>query len=444
LLHSIVILLVLIVVNGLLSSLEIAISSSNRGRVKVRADGGDKGAGRLLATIDDPHHFFATTQLYITFIAFFSGAYAANSFTDPFVDWIQEMGLPISEKAAEPVAFLAITAALTYVSLIVGELVPKRLAMKYAIPYAIHALPVLNVLSILALPVVKFLAASARLALRLIRFRDDAPGGDITKEEIQLIVESGSEQGQIAESEHGMIKNIFVFDKLTAGDICTHRLDVVGLPAGAGLKTVTDMLTGEFYTRLPIYEESLDKVCGILYTKDVLRYMAANPDRTGFDIKKLMREPYFVPISKRTDELLQEMRRDQTYIAVVIDEYGGTMGIVTMADLLAKIVGSIHDEYDTNLPSEITEVNENTFRIQGITGLKAVQDHIGVPLPVDDYETLSGFLVGQLGRIPSEDETPEITFGGLHFKVESVKDKRVDEATVTKSAEEEPAETAGE
>ncbi|MCL2183828.1 MAG: hemolysin family protein [Chitinispirillia bacterium] len=442
--HSVVILLVLIVVSGLLSSLEIAISSSNRGRVKVRADGGDKKAARLLATIDDPHNFFATTQLYITFIAFFSGAYAASSFTDPLVAWIQKMGLPIPENIAEPVAFLLITATLTYVSLIAGELVPKRLAMKYAIPYAANALPVLNVLSILALPAVKFLAASARFALRLIRFKDETAGGDITKEEIRLIVESGSEQGQIAESEHGMIENIFVFDKLTAGDICTHRLDVVGIPISANFQTVVGMLTGEFYTRLPVYEEHLDKVCGILYTKDILRYMAANPDRSGFEIKTLMREPYFVPISKKSDELFQEMRRDHVYIAVVIDEYGGTTGIVTMADLVEKIVGRIHDEYDTNVTPDIAAIDERTFRIQGVTGLKDVQDHIGVPLPTDDYETLSGFLIGLLGRIPADNERPELIFGNLLFKVERVREKRIATVRVIKSEDEEYGTEGGE
>jgi len=401
----------------------------------MRADKGDKKAARLLATIDEPHNFFATTQLYITFIAYFSGAYAANSFTDPFVNWIRRVGLPISENVAEPLVFILITVTLTYVALVFGELVPKHIAMQYAIPYSLRTLILLRILSVLALPIVKLLSVSAKLILKLMRIKNKSPEADVTKEEIRLMVESGSECGHIAEIEHGMIENIFMIDTLTAGDICTHRLDVVALSIDADFKAVLDMLTDEFYTRVPVYEDSMDNIRGILYTKDVLRCMATNPDLSGFDIKTLMREAYFVSLSKKVDELFQEMRKERTYMAVVIDEYGGTMGIITMEDLVEIIVGSIHDEYDVDELPDIVPIDENTFRIQGTTDLEEVQDHFDIPFPIDEYDTLSGFLVGQLGYIPSEDEKPEITFNGLLFKVESLQDKRIATVTVTKSAD---------
>ena len=429
-LFSVIILVVLILISGVLSSLEIALSSSNRNKVKMRADAGDKRAVRLLATIDDPHNFFATTQLYITFIAFFSGAYAASSFTDPFVSLIRRVGLPVSEYVAEPLVFILITAALTYVALVFGELVPKRIAMQYAMPFALRILPFLNVLSILAYPIVKVLSASARLILKLIGIKDDNLQEDITKEEIRLMVESSSDHGHIAETEQGMIENIFEFDKLTAGDICKHRIDVVALPIDADFNSVVDVLTVENYTRVPVYEESLDNVRGILHAKDVLHYMVTNSDLSSFDLRTLMREAYFAPLSKRADELFQELREEHIYMAVVIDEYGGTLGIITMEDLVEKIVGSIHDEYDEDELPDITPLGENTFRMLGTTGLEAVQDHLEVPLPVDEYDTLSGFLVGQLGYIPSEDEKPEMTFSGVLFKVESVHEKRIEAVTV--------------
>jgi len=434
LLVSVIILIVLILISGVLSSSEIALSSSNRNKVKLRADKGEKKAIRLLKTIEKPHTFFATTQLYITFIAFFSGAYAASSFTDPIVKWALQRGLPVSEHLAETLVFVLITAVLTYVSLIFGELVPKRIAMKYAIPFSLGAQPFLKVLSIIALPFVKFLSASAKLILKIIRFKDDNPDAAATKEEIRMIVETSGEHGQIAESEQGMIENIFKIEKLLAGDICKHRMDVIALPIDVDFETIMEMLKGEFYTRIPVYYESIDDIKGILYTKDVLRYLAANKDTVNFDIKKIMREAYFVPFSIKADELFQDMQKDHAYMAIVVDEYGGTLGIITMEDLIVKIVGKIHDEYDNDDVPDIVPLEENTFRIQGKANLEAVQNHFDVKLPTDEYETLSGFLIGQLKYIPEENENPEISYNGLNFKVRKIKDLRITSVTVTKKA----------
>ncbi|MCL2201844.1 MAG: hemolysin family protein [Oscillospiraceae bacterium] len=438
---SIAILVILILISGFLSSLEIAVSSSNRNKVKMLVEADDKRAMRLLSTMDTPHNFFATTQLYITFIAFFSGAYAANSFTDPLIDWALRIGIPLSENVVEPVIFIVITGLLTYVSLIFGELVPKRIAMQYAIPFALRALPILNVLSIIAFPFVKILSASSKLVLKIIGISDDDMEEDITKEEIRLMVESSSDHGHIAESEHGMIENIFEFDKLTAGDICRHRIDVIALPIDSDFEAVVGVLTAENYTRVPVYEESLDNVRGILNSKDLLNYMVTNPNLSNFDLKNLLRDAHFVPLSKKAGELFQEMRDEHTYMAVVIDEYGGTMGIVTMEDLVEKIVGSIHDEYDEDELPDIADHGEDAYRIQGLTDLETVGNHLEIELPIDEYDTLSGFLVGQIGHIPSEDEFPEVTYQGVVFKVESVQEKRIGEVTVTRLEEAETEES---
>ena len=388
-----------------------------------------------MATIDEPNNFFATTQLYITFIAFFSGAYAASSFSAPLLNLIDRLGLNVPYYVAEPLVFVLITIILTYFALVFGELVPKRIAMQYSIRFALLILPVLKVLSILAFPVVKVLSASSKLVLKMMRIRDDTPEEHATKEEIRMIVETSSEHGHIAESEHGMIENIFSIDKLTAGDICTHRLDVVALPIDADSETVLDMLTEEYYTRIPVYADNLDNICGVLYTKDFLRYMANDPDLSGFEIKSMIRNIQFVSLSKKIDELFQEMRNDRTFMAVVVDEHGGTMGIVTMEDLVEQIVGSIQDEYDDDELPDIIPVNENTFRIRGTTSLETVRDHFDIPFPIDEYDTLSGFIIGQLGHILSDGEKPEITWEGLLIKVESTHDKRIDTALVTKNNE---------
>jgi len=345
---SIVILVVLILLSGILSSSEIALSASNRNKVKMLADKGDKRAAQLLTNMDEPHNFFATTQLYITFIAFFCGAYAASSFTTPLTGLIMRLNIPVSDSVIEPLVFILITVILTYVALIFGELVPKRIAMQYAIPFSLRTLPVLRVLSILALPFVKILSASTRLVLRLIRFKDESAEEGATKDEIRMIVETSGEHGFIAEDEQSMIENIFSIEKLTAGEICTPRLDIDALPINADYNTVLDMMTSEYFTRIPVYEESLDNICGILYTKDVIRYIANDQAPSAFDIKALIRKVHFVPLSKKIDELFREMRKERVSMAVVLDEYGNTLGIVTLEDLIEKIVGSIQDEYDAD------------------------------------------------------------------------------------------------
>ena len=424
-LQSIIILIVLTLISGVLSSSEIAVSSANRNRVKMFADAGDKKAVRLLRVMDEPNSFFATTQLYITFIAFFSGAFAASVFTEPLL---------ALTGIAEPVIFILITAVLTYFTLIFGELVPKRIALQYAIPFALRAVYILYVLSIIALPIVKLLSVSARLVLTLVGIRGEKPEEDVTKEEIRLMVESGSEHGHIAESEQGMIENIFAFDTLTAQEICTHRLDLVALPIDADFGTVLDLFNAERYSRIPVYEEDIDHIKGILHLKDMMHYMANHADTSAFDLSTLLREPYFVPSSKKTGELFQEMRHEQAYIAVVIDEYGGTTGIVTMEDLVEEIVGSIQDEYDTEDP-DIIPLDENSFEVQGGAYLETVQDFFEVELPVEEYDTLSGFLVGELGYIPAEDEKPELEYGGLRFLIESVQEKRVVKVIVSRVEE---------
>lgn len=439
---SIVILIVLTLISGVLASSEIALSSANRNRVKARAEAGDKKAERLLKVMDEPNSLFATTQLYITFIAFFAGAYAASSFTEPFMAWMLRVGLPVSAQTAETVAFVLITGLLTYFTLIFGELVPKRIALQYAIPFALRAIYLLRVLSIIALPIVKLLSVTAKLILRLFGFKEGTPEENVTKEDISLMVESGSEQGHIAEAEQGMIENIFAFDTLTAAEICTHRLDVTALPMDADFHTVVDCFTKESYTRVPVYEENLDHICGILISKDMMHYMAKHPDGSNFDLRAMLREPYFIPSSKKTGELFQEMRRERAYMAVVIDEYGGTMGIVTMEDLVEEIVGSIQDEYDTDEMPDITPIDEHSFEIQGSAYLETVQEFFEVELPIDEYETLSGFLVGALGYIPGEDEKPEVCYAGLRFQIEDIQEKRVVTVRVTREAVDEVGEEA--
>jgi len=411
--------------------MEIALSSSNRTKVKICVESGDKKARQLLDAIEDPSSFFATTQLYITFITLFAGTYAANSFAEPLVGWLLNFELPVSEAAAELIVFIFITVALTYFALVFGEMIPKRIALRRGMTFALATIGLLNFLSRIVLPFVKLLSLSANFVLKLLGEKGKLREERITKEEIRMMLKSGSEHGSIAESEHDILSNVLELDDRTIEDACIHRINVVALPLEAEFDEIVNVLINERYSRIPIYEESIDNIVGILHMKDMMKYIVDNPGVSGVDVKTLLREPYFVPSFKKADELLREMKNNREYMAVVVDEYGGTIGIVTTEDLVEAIVGSIVEEHDADQPPDITPVDGSTFIIQGAAYLEKIQDYFDVSLPIDEYDTLSGFLIGQLRRIPTEGEMPELEYNGLLFKVENVQEKRIAKVTVS-------------
>ena len=427
---NIAILSVLILLSGVFSATEIALSSVNRSRLKMLAESGNAKAKKLLITLDDPTGFFAVTQIYITFIALFSGAYAANAFADPAVYWALSLGLPVSAAVAEPIIFVLVTVILTYFSLVFGELMPKRIALRNSVAVALAAIDFFNILAKIVSPFVKLLSVSANLLLKLINLKDEAFDDEVTKEELHIMLNSSSEHSNISENERIMLNNVLEFEEKTVKDSCVHRIDVVALPIESNFDEIVEVLINEQYSRIPIYEENIDNIVGILHLKDVMKYMVENPDTSAFDVKSLFHEPYFVPSFKKGDELLIEMQKNHVYMAVVVDEYGGMTGIITMEDLVEEIVGSILDEYDAREPSDIAQVDDNTFIIQGMADFEKVQDYFKTELPTEEYDTLSGFLIGQLRRIPAEDEKPELQYGNLLFRVDSMQDKRIAEVVV--------------
>jgi len=412
-------------ISGVFSAMEIALSSSNRTKVKVLAESGDKNAARLLKALEEPISFFATTQLYITFITLFSGMFAATSFTGPIVEWVLGFDISISKAVAETIVFIAVTAILTYFTLIFGELIPKRIALRKGIVFALATIRLLNILSAIVYPFVKLLSVSASSLLRLFRIRNDEGVEEITKEEIRMILKSSSEFGSIDDSELDILSHVLELDEKTVVDASVHRVDIVALPMTAGFNEVIKVFTEEQISRLPIYDESVDNIKGIVHIKDILKYMVDNKDTSGFNIAPLLREPFFAPSIMKSDELLREMQKNAVYMAIIVDEHGGTVGIVTIEDLVEEIVGSISDEYDTVDEQDIKPMDDGSYILQGGLELSKVQEILSVNLPVDEYDTLSGFLIGQLRRIPAEDETPELEYEGLVFNVEKMHDKRI-------------------
>jgi len=314
--------------------------------------------------------------------------------------------------------------------LVLGELVPKRIAMKKAEPISMFVIRPLNVLSSATLPFVKFLSASTNFFVRLFGVDPSSEDENVTEEEIRMMIDVGEERGTIHKTEKVMINNIFEFDNKTAADIMTHRTDIVGISVNTSYNQTYEILKNERYSRFPVFEGNIDSIVGMLHIKDFIQDNDALSDK-DFNLLNILRIPYFVPGSKKTDQLFKEMQRNKTHIAVVIDEYGGTAGIVTMEDLLEEIVGNIFDEYDEEV-KEIEKIDDNTFLLNGTVNLDLVEDYFDIELPIEKYYTLSGFIIGEIGRIPKEDEHPEIKSNGLIFKVKDVKEKRVSKVEIYK------------
>lgn len=419
---ELLLLLILIVLNAFFAASEIALISLNDNKIRIMAEEGNKKAQLIANVLSEPSKFLATIQIGITLAGFLASAFAAEHFADRLVTLVKATRVTVSESILKNFAVVVITIILSYFTLVLGELVPKRLAMNKAERISFLVISPLSFLSVVTSPFVKLLTVSTNFVVRLFGVDPHAEERSVTEEEIRMLVDVGEEKGTIDLSEKEMINNIFEFDNKVVSEIMTHRTEIAGIPITAGLNEVLDVIRETKFTRFPVYEDNLDNIVGILNVKDLLELVEIKDQ--DFDLKKIIRQPYFVPESKKIDELLKDLQSTKTHMAVAIDEYGGTAGIVTIEDLLEEIVGNILDEYDEE-EKEFEKLDENTFLINGAINLERVKELLDVNLPLDDYETLGGFLTGQLGRIPKEGENPIIEYEGLVFKVEEVVEKRI-------------------
>ena len=426
-----IILMALILLNAFFAASEIALISLNDNKIRVMAEAGDKKAKLLHSLLSEPSRFLATIQIGITLAGFMASAFAAESFADRLTGFLHSVGVPIPERLLATFSLILITLILSYFTLVMGELVPKRLAMQKAEEISMMAATPLNFLLRVAFPFVKLLTFSTNLVVRLFGVDPDADDGHVTEEEIRMMVDVGEERGTIQEDEKFMINNIFELDNKTVSEIMTHRTNVVAIPIEYSLREVAQLFNEEKHSRVPVYRGNLDNIVGILHVKELIQFMYDRDD-DNFDLKALLRRPNLVPTSKRADELLAEMQKNRVQMAVVIDEYGGTAGVITIEDLLEEIVGSILDEHD-EVEKQIEKLDENTFLMNGAVDLHDVETALEVSLPTDDYETLNGFILSQLGRIPDEGEQPTIEFNGVVFKVEETDSKRITKVKVCRA-----------
>lgn len=414
-------LFLLISFNAFFAASEIALISLNEQKIKLEAQAGDKKAALILSLLSEPSRFLATIQIGITLAGFMASASASQSFAGPLTDVLKRTGLPLSPALLNAVAISLITFILSYFTLVFGELVPKRLAMQKARGISRFAARPLAWLARITSPFVSLLTASTNFFVQLF-------GGslklqeEVSEEEIRMLVDLGEEHGTIHELEKKLINNVFDFDDKVASEIMTPRTEIVSLPVDATLEEAASTISRHF-TRLPVYKDSIDNIVGIIHAKDLLPFI--RQPNAHFDLGKMIREVYFVPESKKISALFQEMQKQQVHLAIVLDEYGGTAGLVTIEDLLEEIVGNIFDEYDDSTELEYEQLDENTYLFSGRIGLDLVEELLQIQLPKSQYDTLGGYLTGELGRVPNPDEKPVLELDNVVFRAEKNDGKRI-------------------
>lgn len=424
---QVLLLLFLIMLNAFFAASEIALISLSDLEVRqLTQNSGTKGV-LLKRLLSDPGKFLATIQIGITLAGFLASASASESFADPLVVLLLRAGLPLSEALLKTIVVVVITLVLSYFTLVLGELVPKRLAMQKTEEIAMFAVRPLSALSRVASPFVRLLTASTDGLVRLMGVDPTAREEEATEEEIRMLVDVGQEHGTIDADEKAMIHNVFEFDNTTVSQVMTHRTDMVGLEVDTTLQNLFALMAQEQYSRLPVYEDDQDHIIGILHVKDLLTHLSgvvgcATP--IPFDLRALIRPPFRIPESKPINDLFREMKKNRIHMAIVIDEYGGTAGIVTIEDLLEELVGEIDDEYDQAF-LRIEVLGENAWQASGLATLDEVSAVVGIAFPTGTIATLGGYMVSQLGRIPENGETVTIEENGVRFSGTAVLGKHV-------------------
>ncbi len=432
-LTRILLLIVLVFLNAFFSGAEIALISLNDKLIKKQAEEGNKKAKQLYNFLSEPSRFLATIQIGITFAGFLASAFAAESFVDDLVSLASRLDLPLGEALIRTISLVLITIILSYFTLVFGELIPKRVAMQKADFISRIAVGPLTLLSQITNPFVKFLTGSTNFFIKIFGGNpSDDDNERVTEEEIRMMVEVGEEKGVIQDTEKEMIDNIFDFDNKNVSEIMTHRTKIVGIQVDSDLEYALYIMDRDKYTRVPVYRENIDNIVGILHVKDLIQYMLS-PSKQ-FNLENIIRSPYMVPKSKRTDELFREMQKNKIHMAVVIDDYGGTAGIVTMENLLEEIVGNIFDEYDIE-HKDVEYLENDTFVFEGAISLDKVSEVLKETLPVDNFVTLSGFIMDLLGRIPKTGENPEVEYKNIAFRVAEIEGKRIEKVEARKVLE---------
>ena len=421
----------LILINAFFAAAEIAILSVNENIVRHNAEEGDKRAAKLLKIVEQPTTFLSTIQVGITLAGFLASAFAADNFASRLTYWlINSVGLTnISERFLNNLSVILITLILSYFTLVLGELVPKRVAMQKTDAVLKHSIGIIYFLNIILKPLTWLLSVSTNGVIRLLGIDPNKEPEEVSEEEIRMMVDIGEESGTIETDEKEMIENIFEFNNQTAEDVMIHRTDMEVIWLDDDPENILQHIISSGLSRFPVCEEDIDDVVGILATRDYL--LNANSEEPK-PLKDLLREPYFVPESIKTDILFRQMQEKKTHMAIVIDEYGGTSGLVTMEDLLECIVGNIYDEFDPVEELEISKVDENLWKVSGTAPLSELSEALDIEIPVsEEFDTLSGLIMDHLNAVPEDGSQFELDILRMHIKVDEINDRRIERTYIS-------------
>ena len=429
---QIAILVILIGLNAFFAASEIAFIALNDTKIEKQAKEGNKKAKQIEKMLETPSKFLSTIQIGITLAGFLSSAFASDAFASKLAPVLNNM-IPIGINIWQNISILIITIILSFFTIVFGELVQKRLAMKHYEKIAFATIEIIRTISIITAPFVKLLSVTTNAISKIFGVGENEEE-IVTEEEIKMMVDQGKEDGTIQEDEKEYINNVFEFNDIVASEIMTHRTDMFAVDINTGANELLEEIIKDDckHSRIPVYDETVDEIKGILYVKDIIK----NIGKKTFKIKNIMKEAYFVSQNKLINELFKEMQKNKKQMAIVVDEYGGTAGLITMEDILEEIVGDIFDEYD-EFEEEYEKIDDKTYIISGKMPIYDVNKLLNSNIPEGDYDTLSGYLQEELGRIPTDEENPIIETKELTFKIEEYEDKRIIKVKVCKNQTEE-------
>ena len=416
---QILVLVLLISLNAFFAAAEMAFVSLNDAKIEKEAKSGNKKAKQIYKMVKEPSKFLATIQIGITLAGFLSSAFASESFADDLAPILNGL-IPIGLNVWNTVSIVLITMILSYFTLVFGELVPKRIAMKNSEKIAYRSVGVIKAISVITGPFVRFLTFSTNIVSKLfgVSPQDEET---VTEEEIRMMVDVGEEKGTIEEEEKELINNVFEFNDKVVSEVMIHRTEIFAVDIKSNVSDILSEIDDFKYSRIPVYEESIDDIKGILYTKDLIKFLKKQKDGK---VKNIIRDAYFVSENKPIDDLFRDLQKNKKQMAIVVDEYGGTSGLITMEDILEELVGNIFDEYD-DVELDYEKIDDNTFVINGNVSIYDLKKILGVEIPEGEYDTLSGYLIEQLGRIPDDNEKPVIETPKVTYKIEEYEDKRI-------------------
>ena len=431
-LAQIIILIILIAINAFFAATEIAYISLNDAKIEKMAKEGNKKAIQIEKMLKTPSKFLATIQIGITLAGFLSSAFASDAFAEKLAPILNQVMPFISLAVWKNISIILITIILSFFTLVFGELVPKRFAMKNYEKISFAAVGVIKSISVITAPFVKFLTFMTNKISKIFGV-EETDNETVTEEEIKMMVDQGEESGTIKEEERELINNVFEFNDIAVSEIMRHRKEIFAVDINISNEELMKELSKEEYkySRIPVYDETIDEIKGILYVKEVLK----NINKKDFRVKDVVKEAYFVPQNRMINQVFKDLQKNKKQIAIVLDEYGGTAGLVTMEDILEELVGDIYDEYDEE-EKKFEKIDNNTYYLSGNMPIYDVNKLLDAGIPEGDYDTISGYLQEKLGRIPKDTEKPVVETEKVTYKIEKSEDKRILKIKACKNMEE--------